>query len=101
MFGAILAKIGPWIVGIGGALMGILAIFASAKQTGKAQGRATAAETIAKDREAIAASELVKQQKAADTETATIQKASNATAEVNSTSIDDVRSELRDKWTRD
>jgi len=101
MITALFAKIGPWFVGIGGALLGVLAIFASAKKSGQAEGRATAAETIAKDREAIAASEIKKQHEAAKTELESVEKANNATAEVNRTSSDAVLNELRDKWTRD
>lgn len=101
MIASILATFGPWIVGILAAVASAFAVFASAKAKGKAEGRAVAAETIAKDREAIAAAEVKKSEASRDKQTETIQKANDANSQVNGTPIADVHSELRDKWTRD
>lgn len=101
MFASLMARFGAWIVGIGGALLGILAIFASAKRTGKAEGEKVAAEQIAKDREAIAANEVRKEHVAAEANAKAIERAGDEISDVNRMSNDAVNRELRDKWTRD
>jgi hypothetical protein len=98
---SLLATFGPWIVGIISAAGAIFAIFASAKAKGKAQGRATAAETIAKDREAIAAAELKKSNEAANRNTKVTENAIDAQQDVSKLDSGNAANELRDKWSRD
>ena len=101
MFASLIARFGAWIVGIGGALLGVLAIFASAKRTGKAEGEKVAAQQLAKDREAIAANEIRKEHIAAEEKAKAIERASDEISDVNRMPSGAVRDELRDKWTRD
>lgn len=97
MIATLLAQFGPWIVGMLGVLGGFLAL----KAKSKADGKRVAAETIAKDREAIAAADIEKSKTANEKQTESIVKANDANSKVNATPIADVHSELRDKWTRD
>lgn len=101
MLASLLSTFGPWIVGIGALVLAFFGIKQSAKSAGKAEGRATAAETIAKDRDAIAAAELKKQQDANARNTKATENAIDAHQDVSKLDSGAVANELRDKWTRD
>lgn len=101
MIASLLATFGPWIVGIGALLLAFFGIKQSAKSAGKAEGRATAAETIARDREAIAAAELKKQQQSEERNSKAGQNAIDASQDVSKLNPGDAANQLRDKWSRD
>jgi len=98
---SLLATFGPWIVGIGALVLAFFGIKQSAKSAGKAEGRATAAETIARDREAIAAAELKKRQDAEDRNSKAAQNAIDANQDVSKLDPGAAADQLRNKWSRD
>ena len=97
----ILLNFGPWIVGILGALFGVVAINKSAKAKGKAEGEKVAAETIANDRERLAADAIRKADAAAEFQGERVSNAIGAKDEVNRLPSGGAAGELRDNWTRD
>lgn len=97
MLTALLTQFGPWIVGIIGVIVGLLGM--KAKST--ADGKRVAAETIAKEREKIAADSMKKADAANEKETKAVQNANDAIASVNGLGDAAASSELRKQWTRD
>lgn len=87
------------------AILGIfsvgLAIWFSAKKTGKSEEKVKQAEEKAEKAEVIAAVEIAEQKAESEREVKTVRIANEVLHETVSAPIDVVRDKLRDKWTRD
>jgi hypothetical protein len=101
MIASLLSTFGPWIVGIGALVLAFFGVKTSMNKAAKAEGRATAAETIAKDREAIAADQIAKSQAANNQQTKAVENANETRNDVGKLPSGAAADELRDKWSRD
>lgn len=88
------------VCSLGSAIIALIAVWFSAKQSGKAEASVAAAEQRTADTEALAVDEIQKAQAASATEVQSVANANEAINEVNSMSDADVLRELRDNYSR-
>lgn len=98
---SLFAKLGPWFIGILGAIGGVFAIFASAKATGAAEGKATAAEASQKEHDKIAADSIKDSEKANAKQMQAVQNANDSKDDANKLNDGDALKQLHDNYSRD
>ena len=98
---SLLGEYGAWIVAAIAGAFGIYMYKSKVNTEAKAKAKVETAETIAVERETMAAKQIVKEREANEKQTETLERVNEARSEVDKLPDSDVVDKLRSKWSRD